>query len=120
MHNAYNFKSAPKPSLWLLLPPLSHQLLAKVQILVPSDFLKGFLVYRSLRKEAQDVFRRNRFVVTRSNERDIIAEGTPERLGASISLKGVVSPNTLSFPTFLEFVFPSLDKDCLRADEPAY
>ena len=80
-----------------------------------------FLVCRDILNDARNIFfSKNRFIITSSKGPNCIAEGTPQRLEASIFLISVVPFTSLRYLRSIELVFPPFEKDYLRATDPAY
>ena len=80
-----------------------------------------FLVCRDILHDARKIFfSSNRFIITSSKGPNDIAEGTPQRLEASVFLTNVVPFTSLRCLRSVELVFPPFEEDYLRATDPAY
>ena len=80
-----------------------------------------FLVCRDILNDARKIFfSKNRFIITSSKGPNGIAEGTPQRLEASVFLTNVVPLASLRYLRSIELVFPPFEDDYLRATDPAY
>lgn len=80
-----------------------------------------FLMCRDILNDARKIFfSKNRFIITSSKGPNVIAEGTPQRLEASVFLTNVVPFTSLRWLRSVELVFPPFEEDYLRATDPAY